>query len=331
MRVLIFNISAVFIFGQNFWIETTQRDFKDGIFEKNIYSSHRCSNLDPDSGAVEFVPLFDLNNDSFIDLVMSNCFTTSYVYWGSDSGYTQSNRTAYCPNRGGNCDGADLNTDGYPELVMINYPYLTIYWGSSSGPDPNSRFQFNLYYGSNEATVVADFNKDGYLDIVAEAYTSSTSAIFWGSRSGYSESRRTELPNVGGDHNAEVGDFDRNGWLDILFLSINGSNTVYWGRSSGFSPLDRTILPYYTGISHGSSVADLNRDGFIDLVFTTYAGGGTATIYWGSSTGYNTSNRTTLNPGGCFGGSSIAYMNSDQYLDIVFFRGYGNVQRPLIY
>ncbi len=307
------------------WLETSQQDFRDGTFERNIYASHR------QGGAVEFTCRFDLNNDGYVDLAMSHCFSTSYVYWGSASGYDPVNRTAYGASRGGNCDAADLNVDGFPDLLWINYPYLTIYWGTSSGPDPFNYFRFGLYYGSNEAMAIADFNKDGHLDIVAEAYTGSTAAVFWGSSTGYSEGRRTELPNVGGDHNAEVGDFDRNGWLDLLLLSINGSNTIYWGRNTGFSSADRTLLPYYASLSHGSSVADLNRDGYLDLVLSTYAGSSVAHIYWGNPSGYSTGNRTVLSPGSCFGGSSVADMNGDGFLDILFFTGYGPVTMPWIY
>ncbi len=50
-------IVILFIFAQGMWLETTQEDFADGIFERNLFVSHR------NGGALEFVPRLDLNND----------------------------------------------------------------------------------------------------------------------------------------------------------------------------------------------------------------------------------------------------------------------------
>jgi hypothetical protein len=49
-------ILAVLLFAGE-WIETTQEDFADGLYEYNLYASHR------EDGAVEFAGRFDLNND----------------------------------------------------------------------------------------------------------------------------------------------------------------------------------------------------------------------------------------------------------------------------
>ena len=319
------------ITAQYVWHETTQNDFKDGTFERNLFTSRRTSPTDPDSGAVEFVPKYDLNNDGYLDLVLSHATTTTYIYWGSDSGYTPNNRTPYCTSGGGNCEGADLNADGFAELVIMNIPYLTIYWGTPFGPDPNNASRLSLFFASNEAMGVADLNKDGYLDLVAQAYTSNSAAIFWGSWYGYHQSNRTELPSQGGDHNTEIADLDRNGWLDLVLMRTDGRNVIYWGRRTGFSSADSSLLPYPGGTSHGCSVADLNRDGYLDLVFTAYNGASQTYIYWGSRTGYSTANRQALATGGCFGGSVVAHMNTDSCLDIIFFNGYGTSQKPLAY
>jgi hypothetical protein len=93
--ILLFNTSLMLLFvcgvqGQTFWVETTQEDFRDGTYERNLYSSHRGG------GALESVPRFDLNNDGYIDLYVSN-INVPYVivYYGSPSGYSPSNRKLF--------------------------------------------------------------------------------------------------------------------------------------------------------------------------------------------------------------------------------------------
>jgi hypothetical protein len=56
---LIVMICTPFTLGtaQNTWVETSQSDFMDGIYERNLYASNRGG------GAVEFAPRFDQNND----------------------------------------------------------------------------------------------------------------------------------------------------------------------------------------------------------------------------------------------------------------------------
>ncbi|GAI85994.1 unnamed protein product, partial [marine sediment metagenome] len=72
--------------------------------------------------------------------------------------------------------------------------------------------------------------------------------------------------------------------------------------------------------NHGISVADLNSNGFLDLIFTHWYDV-RSYVYWGDSTGYSASNMQILNPGYCYGGSAVADINTDSYLDIIYHRG----------
>ena len=310
-------IVILFVFAQGMWLETTQEDFADGVYEKNIYASHRGD------GTMEFAPRFDLNNDGCIDLFTADGGATYVrIYWGNPSGYLANDTTLFPTTSAANCDAADLDCDGYADFLVVHQsdPKISIYWGTPTGPHPSFYLDIPTIQTVRQAIFVADFNKDGYLDIATtQQIIPDNGAIFWGSDSGYYVSNRTDLPVIFGVHNIEVGDFNWDTWLDILFIEYqNANNKIYWGSSSGYSPSNCTLLPGPG--SFGASVADLNRDRSLDLIFTAWYNS-ESYIYWGNPSGYSPANMQVLNPGNSYGGSTVADINEDGYLDIVYHHG----------
>ncbi|MEO0136771.1 MAG: FG-GAP-like repeat-containing protein [candidate division WOR-3 bacterium] len=309
------------------WLETSQEDFSDGVFERNIYASHR------NGGTVEFVQSCDLDNNGYFDLFTANHNGPIYVYWGNAEGYSPINRLPLYTSGGGSCNAADLNFDGFADLVVSPQRcyYMRIYWGTPTGPNPNNYQQFSLPDYGLESNFIADLNKDGYLDIIVDTYTRSQAVIYWGSQSGYSSSQITYLPTNWGCNNIEVADFNKDNWLDICFANVNGGyNFIYWGSASGYSAnncLHLCCLPHH---AHGISTADLDGNGYLDLVFTGFEVITKAYIWWGSANGFT--KMDTLSTGPCYGGSAIADINGDGYLDLVFFRGSNLISMtPAIY
>ncbi len=318
---------AAFVFGaaQNAWVETSQVDFCDGTYERNLYASNR------DGGTVEFAPRFDLNNDGYIDLFTADAFGPYVkIYWGDGFGAS----TLFPTSGADNCDAADLDNDGYPDFVVSQLrsaSKISIYWGGIGGPSSSNYFDINTVSSTRQGVFIADFNKDGYLDIATgQQFISGSAAVLWGSASGFNGANRTDLALDFSVHNIEAADFNKDGWLDILFTNyLNPDNIIYWGSSSGFSPSNLTQLENLYG-SHGISVADLSKDGYLDLIFTAW-NSSESYIYWGSATGYSNVNKQILNTGNSWGGSSVAHMNSDEYLDIVFHRGGGGSHQQEIF
>ena len=68
----------------------------------------------------------DLNRDGYPEIVFCNFIhnypglRTAYVYWGSANGYSTTNKTELPTNWASGVAAADLNADGYPELVFAN-------------------------------------------------------------------------------------------------------------------------------------------------------------------------------------------------------------------
>ncbi len=318
------------------WVETTHADFADGIVDPQMYVSLR-SQLDPDSGCVEFFSRFDVNNDGWYDLGCSDDSGPNLtIYLGSPDGYSPENRLRYGPlGSGGNIDLADLNLDGHAELIHSGWRdgRAVVYWGTPSGP---SAFDTTVldYDGEGEDVSVYDLDKDAYLDILLGS-SNGRLYVFWGSRGGYRTSNHSEVSlgrSLG--HNIEVADLDRDGWGDIVLSSWtwNQNPIVYWGPNR--QPRNIIWLPGRWNNFHGISVADLDKNGWLDIVYTGYDTVVTSFIYFGSDSGFAVDSRTEVHPGQCYGGSAIVDLNDDSWLDIVFLRGnwiHGGTWKPVVY
>jgi hypothetical protein len=367
--ILLVAVVASLGFGDSLkvWVETTQKDFSDGIYEHNIYATHRAFN-DSLPGDIEFSPRWDYNQDGYGDVTVSTVGTgytagtpsrdPSYIYLGGPGGFDQTQKLEYSIGSVGAMGGADLNLDGYTDLLTgIIYFYssqgvspcgLSIFWGTANGPDPNNVTPLGTPNFHAEAFYVADLNKDGYLDIIYASYRSySDFAIIWGTPTGYSDTLVTVIPAPGGAmprHNFEVADMDNNGYLDIIVTCFHAWGTptarpswaIFWGDSTGFLRTRFTMLSSFGIQAHGLSVADLNNDGWLDVVGTTYRSGDAGPGPDNSMVWYGQGNRqfsapTLLIPGNCFGGSIVADLyprgNPDGWPDIVFLSGNISAER----
>lgn len=282
----------------------------------------------------------DLLVDDHPDLVFS-CFhdgiqgdIDSYVYWGGESGYSEKRRTAL-PTWNATWNAvADLDLDGYPDVVFANHHAQEnhqtgsyIYWGGPHGLSTTDRSALETV--GAKGISVSDLDGDGWPDVVvSNGFDGAThlvnSYVYWGSPDGYSAERRAELPTSGAAGNA-VADLDGDGYEDIVFASHhddyspNIDSYVYWGGPDGFSESDRTDLP--TSMAIGVSAADLNADDHLDIVFSNNRDGETynidSLVYWGGPDGFSPDAVTALPTHGAIG-NEVADLDGDGYLDVVF-------------
>jgi hypothetical protein len=309
----------------------------------------------------------DLNQDGYLDIVFSNyCSGTSapwqyeidsYIYWGGPDGYTTTNRLGL-PTLGANGNAvADLDKDGYLDIVFSNARNAAtvdvesyIYWGSSQGYSDADRTELPVSGATGCSVANLNGEEDEFLDIVFSSYMTTTaphfnteSYIYWGDGTrNYGTDKRTGLPTLGPSANYVI-DLDQDGCLDIIFSNYrqdgdwNISTTyeidsyIYWGNctQTGYSTGSRTDLP--TIGAHGTSVADLNGDGALDFVFSNRNSGDgsgyvydlNSYIYWGDPSDphnrnyYTVTHRTELPTMGTYG-NSIADLDGDTWPDIIF-------------
>jgi hypothetical protein len=103
----------------------------------------------------------------------------SYIYWGSASGYDRTSRTELPTIGAVGVSVADLDADGYLDIVFSNGSdrYSYIYWGNAEavyGPDQRA----SVPMAESLANSVADVNRDGHFDLVFSGDWNGF--IFWG-------------------------------------------------------------------------------------------------------------------------------------------------------
>ncbi|WP_428938597.1 FG-GAP repeat domain-containing protein [Fontivita pretiosa] len=299
----------------------------------------------------------DLDDDGKVDLVLANMaevgrrITESFIYWGQDTDpmYAPEHRSAVVTMGGRGVSLADLDRDGYLDLLFFNtnvsrpgepgptpgqlLPHgVFIYWGSPDGFVTTARTE--LPGSGNGLPQAADLNYDGNLDIIVTGGPGPT-LIYWGDgkRDGYSRQRCSQVPNSKGFSNSEVADLNKDGYLDlILVFRGDKPSYVYWGNEKGeFSDQRRT--PFTPIESQGVTVGDVNGDGWLDIVAPSYKTGGSratmSRIFLGGPEGISDSRRFELpTMGGT--GSLVSDFNRDGYTDLLLIchRSEGDPNKP---
>lgn len=326
---------------------------KKGDFD----NKHR---LDFTTHTAKDVVVTDFNRDGFNDVFFTNHLFSitgkarfgnrmieSYLYYGSANGFLEENRVGLQTIGAWETGAADLNEDGWVDLLVCNfqehYSYEVpsfIYWNGPDGFDVTLRTP--LYEHGAQGNVIHDFNNDGHLDIIITSMMGASrgdydpSYLYWGNPQGeYNANNRITLPGRE-PYEQGMADLDDDGQVEILLLNqgevsrYENEMWVYWNEKNEFDPWRITGLPAFAGV--GVEVADLDRDGYLDVIITNNRNSENidttekaafpranpgSFIYWGTPDGWTISNRTVLNISQARS-PSIADINKDGHLDLVF-------------
>ncbi len=296
----------------------------------------------------------DLNGDGYPEILFTNFIHgwsenhfPVFIYWGGEKGYSRS-RVSYLPTLSASgLDAADINGNGRKDIVMANagreYASRTvsfasysegekkpveeavgyeegtsfIYWQDAYGYSEDNRSELPTEFALDVA--VADFNQDGYPDIVfLQSGRPGSIRIFYGTPEGIDSEKYFDIealaPTIGGiAKKLLVADLNGNGRLDIFVPSSGDISEIFWNGTDGFSADNRSTISSKGAMAAASS--DLNQDGFADLVIVNSSG--PSWLYWGGIDGFSEKNRIDL-PTNAATGVAIADLNNNGFSDIVF-------------
>lgn len=175
----------------------------------------------------------------------------------------------------------DLDGDGDVDVITVAATEDRLSWHENMGDTPLT-FDEHLISTDSETprrVAVADFDRDGDLDLAMVSSTDST--LRWFENDGQNPPSFTLYPIAKNTAQARMliaGDLNADGWPDLL-AGHYLSGELVWYENNGLQPpsfLQRKIgegVPLVRGLAMG----DLDLDGDVDLIVGSYSGDA---IYW---------------------------------------------------
>ena len=253
-----------------------------------------------------------------------------YIYRGGPDGDYGVHRRLDLPSDGGTYGYvlADLDLDGYADLVISTMTGVRIFPGGPDGPQPE-RYQ-DLAIGPEPSSqiLVGDFNRDGYLDLLVMVGTyddkpqtmARSSVILYGSADGFSSDNRAQLPTYcsGAGY---VADLDGDGYLDIITDDRRGFLVIFPGGPDGYVRERAAKIPFPVELTSAINAADLTGNGYLDLIVSVQSHylrtDESCYIFYGGPDGYDLARSQRFDGGYTPGDIAVADLDNDGRLELI--------------
>ncbi len=227
------------------------------------------------------VAFADVDNDSDLDLFITNEYSTNRLFINNGSGYfMEMTKDAGLTTIDGGMSASfgDIDGDNKIDLCVVSWNRRPLLYKNVSD---NKKVKFilmdnqpDLYRDSISkcnSVVFADIDNDGDLDLFITK-RKAPNQLFINDSKGYFTDKTNEYFNIDTmlSYGASFADIDNDGYLD-LYLANVGENKFY-KNDNGKKFIDITNEFDYTlnGYSTGTAVGDIDNDGDVDLYVANY-------------------------------------------------------------
>jgi hypothetical protein len=309
--------------------------------------------------AAQKAAVADLNKDGYPDIVFAlsagfweyrggNALASpSRIFWGSKDGFDRKHFTDLEAAGAADAAIADLNNDGWPDVVFANREKdgkgdtdSFVYFGGKDGFSKDRRASLPTHQAN--AVAVADVNRDGYADVIFANGQGAVSYAYLNKSGTFAATDRIELPTSDA-RDVVAADVNSDGAADVFFTNFQTANNrltesyLYFNDGHGGFSADKRQA-FETIGACGAAIADLNKDGRPEIVVANFQDQTSfdqpSYIFWNSEKGFDPTRRSTLFTHGAIG-VCVADFDNDGNLDVCFNntanRSRGGVARSFLY
>ena len=225
----------------------------------------------------------DYNNDGFVDLLVSEYFSTKFncLYKNNGDGSFTKVNSGGIVNENTSSLGvswADFDNDGDHDVLIANYENMANSLWVNGGNGSFTKYdQGSLATDQANSTGAswADYDNDGDLDLYVTNASLQNNNFYKNNGDGTFTSITTgDFVNDGGDSHGSVwGDLDNDGDLDLFVSNDRGGlKFLYINNGDGtFGTNTSEAVCSRAGNSFGSALSDIDRDGDLDLFVANHS------------------------------------------------------------
>lgn len=289
----------------------------------------------PTVGAYD-VAVLDVNRDGRLDLIFPSAWMdhhnrglprTLHVYLQTENRQFEvaSDRYGLMGVATVSVASADLNQNGFPDLVVANYraeydlsTESFVYWGTKEGFD--AREPLRLPTHGALQVLLADLNEDGREEIIFCG--GDQVRIYWNEEGKFDADNHLLIEATGyssmfsvGTLHAAVADVDGDGQSELILATGEGVQI----RSVSELQKVQAFLPLQS--CHWVEACDLDGDGYPELIVSRYQADGSfdtdSAIFWNGPEGLSPERVTWVPTGGAVG-NTAGDLDGDGRPEVVF-------------